>query len=155
MSNVTQHLLIPIDESDQSTRALEYAFTVFPDATVTVLHVLDPSELLGSATMDGSMMATTDAGGMGVNFEELQAQQEETAKEVFDEAREIANAHAAEIKTVSRTGGVSQSIVDYADENNIDHIVIGSHGRTGASRVLLGSVAETVVRRSPLPVTVV
>jgi nucleotide-binding universal stress UspA family protein len=45
--------------------------------------------------------------------------------------------------------------VDYAAEHDIDHIVVGSHGRTGASRILLGSVAETVARRSPVPVTIV
>jgi nucleotide-binding universal stress UspA family protein len=46
-------------------------------------------------------------------------------------------------------------IVTYADENDVDHVVLGSHGRKGLTRVLLGSVAEAVVRRSPVPVTVV
>lgn len=88
-------------------------------------------------------------------MENLRAQQEDTAKGLFEEARELADARDAEVTTVGRTGTVPDLIVEYADENDIDHIVIGSHGRTGAGRVLLGSVAETVVRRSPLPVTVV
>ena len=43
----------------------------------------------------------------------------------------------------------------YAEENDIDHIVVGSHGRGGVSRMLLGSVAETVARRSSVPVTII
>jgi len=45
--------------------------------------------------------------------------------------------------------------VEYAEESDVDHIVIGSHGRSGVSRILLGSVAESVVRRADMPVTVV
>ena len=48
-----------------------------------------------------------------------------------------------------------REIIGFAEDNDVSHIVIGSHGRTGASRVLLGSVAQTVVRRAPTPVTVV
>jgi len=43
----------------------------------------------------------------------------------------------------------------YAEDLDVDHIVMDSHGRSGASRVLLGSVAETVTRRSPVSVTIV
>ena len=49
----------------------------------------------------------------------------------------------------------SANIVEYVETHDVDHVVIGSHGRKGLSRVLLGSVAELVVRRSPVPVTVV
>ena len=50
-------------------------------------------------------------------------------------------------------GKPTRVIVDYAEDEFIDHVVMGSHGRQGVSR-LLGSVAKTVVRRSPVPVTV-
>ncbi len=52
-------------------------------------------------------------------------------------------------------GHPAKAILRYADEHAVDGIVIGSHGREGPARVLLGSVAETVVRRSAVPVTVV
>jgi nucleotide-binding universal stress UspA family protein len=51
-------------------------------------------------------------------------------------------------------GRPAREIVDYADENDIDHVVMGSHGRSGVSRIVLGSVAENVVRKSSVPVTV-
>jgi nucleotide-binding universal stress UspA family protein len=56
---------------------------------------------------------------------------------------------------VTEIGRPSRAIVEYAEEHDIDHIVMGSHGRSGVTRILLGSVAETVVRRSPVPVTIV
>jgi nucleotide-binding universal stress UspA family protein len=49
----------------------------------------------------------------------------------------------------------ARAIVDYAEEHDVAHTVVGSHGRTGVTRVLLGSVAENVMRRAPCPVTVV
>ena len=54
-----------------------------------------------------------------------------------------------------RSGSAPREIVGYAARNAIDMIVIGAHGRTGLSRVLLGSVAEAVMRRAPCPVLVV
>ena len=52
-------------------------------------------------------------------------------------------------------GKPAREIVSYAEKGDVDHIVMGSRGRSGLSRLLLGSVAETVVRRAPTPVTVV
>ena len=58
------------------------------------------------------------------------------------------------LKLVIRVGNPSIEIVDYAKKNNIDLIVIASHGRTGLNRFLLGSVAEKVVRLAQCPVLV-
>jgi len=54
-----------------------------------------------------------------------------------------------------RVGRPARAIEECAEEAAVDHVVIGSHGRDGIARILLGSVAETVVRRSPVPVTAV
>jgi nucleotide-binding universal stress UspA family protein len=59
------------------------------------------------------------------------------------------------VDTTAEVGGPANAIVECAEEESVDHIVTGSHGRSGVTRILLGSVAETVVRRSPVPVTVV
>lgn len=59
------------------------------------------------------------------------------------------------VESVHEVGHPARVIVDYARREDIDHVVIGSHGREGVSRLLLGSVAEKVVRRSPVPITVV
>ncbi|AEH36890.1 universal stress protein [Halopiger xanaduensis] len=140
------HVLVPIDDSSQSTEALEFACSEYPDATITALHVLDPGDFYAATGVEGGTMA---------NYDQLQEHHEERAENLLEGARERAADRGVEIETDHVVGGVSRSIVDYADEHDVDHIVIGSHGRTGASRILLGSVAETVARRSPVPVTIV
>jgi nucleotide-binding universal stress UspA family protein len=55
----------------------------------------------------------------------------------------------------ARTGSPSGEILDYVAENEVDLVVMSTHGRTGLDRVLLGSVAERVLRRSPVPVFIV
>lgn len=139
-----EHVLVPHDGSPQAEGALEHALAEYPDATITVFHVIDPSDTGYSA---GAMLPDFS--------EQWYEQAKEAAAEIFEAARERAADHAGELRTVRELGRPSRKIVDYADENDIDHIVIGSHGRSGVSRILLGSVAETVARRSAVPVTVV
>jgi nucleotide-binding universal stress UspA family protein len=77
------------------------------------------------------------------------------AEDRLEDARERAAEAGVEVATDIDTGRPARTIVDYAEEHDVDGIVMGSHGRDGVARVLLGSVAETVVRRSPIPVTIV
>ncbi|WP_425607774.1 universal stress protein [Natrinema salsiterrestre] len=56
-----------------------------------------------------------------------------------------------EIRTESIDGKADSTIVTYAEEHDVDHIVLGSHGRNGLARYLLGSVAESVARRAHDP----
>jgi nucleotide-binding universal stress UspA family protein len=59
------------------------------------------------------------------------------------------------LKTALLSGRVARHIIDYAREKSVGLIVLGTHGRTGVSRALLGSVAEAVVRLAPCPVLTV
>ncbi|SER10026.1 universal stress protein [Natrinema salaciae] len=143
---MAQHVLVAVDNSDQSTEALEFACTEYPDATITALYVLDPGDFYAVSGIEGTAMA---------NYDEIESHHQERAEGILEDARERATEHGVDLETEHVVGGVSRSIVDYAADNDVDHIVVGSHGRTGASRILLGSVAETVARRSPVPVTIV
>jgi nucleotide-binding universal stress UspA family protein len=60
-----------------------------------------------------------------------------------------------QVETALLTGGVARQIVDYARQKRVGLIVLGTHGRTGVSRAILGSVAEAVVRLAPCPVLTV
>ncbi|NIB99895.1 universal stress protein [Halobacterium sp. R2-5] len=137
-------ILVPVDGSEQSKEALEYALEQFKDADITAINVIDPIEAgyTAQATVPGYS-------------EEWFEQAKESADELFEEAQETADEYGHGLDTTTEVGRPSRAIVDYADENDIDHIVMGSHGRSGVSRILLGSVAESVVRRSPVPVTIV
>ncbi|MFB6266779.1 MAG: universal stress protein [Halodesulfurarchaeum sp.] len=137
-----QTILVPMDRGEQSTRALEYALEAFGEESLVLLHVIDPIEAGYSAT------ATVPG-----YTEEWYDQAKESAQDLFAEARELAG--DVELETATEVGRPSRAIVEYAEEHDVDHIVMGSHGRSGVTRILLGSVAEAVVRRSPVPVTIV
>lgn len=122
-------------------RALEYALEAHPAASITVLHVVgEPSGMMGEATS----IAIDD---------DPQSVAEELSVEVFERAREIAAEHDATVDTEIGLGKPSRAIVNRAAD--YDAVVLGSHSGNLASRLLTGNVAETVFRRSPVPVTVV
>jgi len=137
-------VLVPIDGSKESHQAFEYACeTISPD-TVVLLHVITPSSLY-SHNADPGMYT-----------EAMYEAQKERAEGLFETLRENIDIDPKiKIETIIDVGRPANKIVTFADENDVDHIVMGSKGRDGAARVLLGSVAETVVRRATVPTTVV
>lgn len=135
-------VLVPIDGSDPCLDALEFALEQNDDTEIRLLHVVNP--VMGLY-----------GGDAYYNYEEIIEEGKEAAEELFDEARAIADEHDRELTSEAIVGDPAREIVDYVTEEDIDQVIIGSHGRAGVSRLLLGSVAETVVRRAPVPVTVV
>lgn len=142
---MTRQVLVPIDESEQSTAALEFAVDNYPEATIVALHVIDPSNFPSSGF---------EAGG-ATDFQRFREDYRDRGETLLESATELAAEAGVDLETAIETGRPSKTIVSYAEGNDIDHIVIGSHGRSGASRILLGSVAESVTRRSSVPVTIV
>ena len=138
-----RQILVPHDGGNPADAALSFALREYPDADVTVLHVVEP------------FADHTAAGTEGESADSWQDRAEEIAAGVLDEARAVATDHDADIDTAWEYGRPRHVIVDYIENHPVDHVVVGSHGRGGVSRLILGSVAEAVVRRSPVPVTVV
>ncbi|MFB6228777.1 MAG: universal stress protein [Halobacteriales archaeon] len=136
-----QSVLVPVDGSQQAEEAVDHADSAFPDAEIVLIHVIDP--------IDAGYDPESVVPGYS---EDWYASREERAEELFEETRERMG---REFETTVEVGRPARKIVEYAKAEDIDHIVMGSHGRSGVARILLGSVAETVVRRSPVPVTVV
>ncbi|MFB6122819.1 MAG: universal stress protein [Haloferacaceae archaeon] len=141
---MTEQILVPIDGSEPSKKALDFALEQFPDADVVALTVVDPTDV-GYASIEATPST----------FQKLHEAAREEAERVLDEATDRAAERGRDVRTERVVGAPARAIVDYAEEHDVDQVVVGSHGRTGVTRVLLGSVAETVVRRSPVPVTVV
>ncbi|MFC6903923.1 universal stress protein [Halalkalicoccus tibetensis] len=136
-----QRILVPFDGSDASETALERALEENPDAEITALNVLDSAELAYGGVQGSAAESLTDA-------------QREEAEELLERAEARAADHEGGFRTALEVGSPGEAIVEYANENDIDHIIMGSHGRSGLSRIVVGSVAETVVRNSPLTVTI-
>lgn len=142
-SGMGNTLLVAYDGSPQSTAALNHALSIADGGTVHVLHVLDPREWSGADTV-------------GVYYsEDIHKQTQDRGESLLEEAESIGEAYDATVETALETGSAAGMIVEYADEHGIDHIIMGSHGRRGLSRFLLGSVAERVVKRSPGSVTII
>jgi nucleotide-binding universal stress UspA family protein len=137
---MTKRVLVPTDGSPLSESALEFALSEWPHAAVVLLHVINPVE------------AGLRPGVVPSDSEEWYERAQADAESIFDAAEERFG-RAFERRT--EVGRPSRTIVEVAEEAGVDHVVLGSHGREGVSRILLGSVAEHVVRRSPVPVTVV
>jgi nucleotide-binding universal stress UspA family protein len=155
---MTTHVLVPIDGSPLSSKALEVALTDYPDAEVRVLHVMDPIGS-GFSIVDVMRPKFGDGAPPGSVTEEYWAEwydsSHERAESLFEAAHETAAAYDATVETATEVGDPATEIVAYADEHGSDRIVMGSHGRSGAKRLFLGSVAETVARRAPIPVMIV
>lgn len=137
-------ILVPVDGSEQADEACELVFEEFPDATLVLLHVINPAEASYGAQASVPSFS-----------EEWYEEEKERAETAFADIEQRASEHGVAVEHAVEVGKPSRVIVDFAEEHDIDHIVMGSHGRQGVSRILLGSVAETVMRRSPVPVTVV
>ena len=141
---MADHVLIGINESDPAEQALDYTLAEYPDATITLHHVIEADHPYAPTRTDD----TVD------DFAEYVREYHGTDGGVLERAVRIA-AERENVRTELRTGKVARETVECAEERDVDHVVIGSHGRTGPSRILLGSVAEKIVRRSPVPVTVI
>lgn len=86
------------------------------------------------------------------NLEEALAKGAETGLEKF---RDKHFPGPAKVSVAVLSGDISESLVGYACENHVDLIIMGTHGRKGLERILLGSVAERVLKAAPMPVMVI
>lgn len=134
-----QKILVPMDGSPSSIAALEEALVLAEDldAAIDVLNVRAPDRPLGSAA------STTDA---------ARVEEERAMEDALGEARAIIGDR---LERRTETGEPVRAIIEFAAATSADLIVIGTHGRVGRLRSLVGSIAEGVVRSAPCPVLTV
>lgn len=138
------HVLVPLDGSPLADEALVHALETF-DGRLTVLNVVKP---LDSSMSEGGVLSPDD--------ERLSAARAR-AETLVDRAQRRASAAGRHVDTAVETGDPADTILAYADANDVDHIVMGGHGgaRNELARRLLGTVATAVVSEAPVSVTVV
>lgn len=135
-------LLVPVDGSEHSRRALTEAATEFEADERIVLHVVEPFDVFS---------VTEEA----VWDEAYMDKREREAAALLEEYKALADELGVSIRTELVRGSPAREIIRAVDEYAVDHVVMGSRGRTGVGRVVLGSVAETVAERSPVSVTII
>ncbi len=135
-------VVVPTDFSDHSLRALPYAvgFAEQFGARLALVYVLEPS------------LQLSDIAWVGVDERAVDADHMSHARASLDHlARErVPDEIACETHVLH--GHPVDAIVEFASESGADLIVMATHGRSGLSHVLMGSIAENVVRRAPCPV---
>lgn len=145
-----KHLVVAVDGSNTSLNALRHAadLAVTGGARLTLVTVANPSEYMTLAPeflQHESYEAAAIAGG-----NEVLAEAGVAAK-----AAGVADVHTHLLVASKGAKEMAQELVDYADGNGADLIVIGTHGRSGLMHLLMGSFAETVMRQSHLPLLVI
>lgn len=141
-----KRIMVSVDGSDTSNRGLKEAINLAKDqqATLAIAHVIDIVVSFGAGQFPQTYVEAT----------------RELARRTIEEARETAHAAGieAEIQSVEiLTSGyhVGDTVAQLARDWKADLLVVGTHGRRGVSRLLIGSVAERIVRVSPCPLLLV
>jgi nucleotide-binding universal stress UspA family protein len=157
---MSRHVLVAMGATETSENALEYALQEYPDAAISVVHVTgtsDPFGLFGDRDPEEYMVPECEFDlddevmPDGNAFNRAQRRRAERA---FERACELSDEYGREIEPVVRSGEPVEEIVDYAEEQDVDHVVIADH-RPTELRPLLRSVSESVARNAGAPVTMV
>jgi len=137
------HILVPTDGSDGTAQALDHALDIAAtrEAKIHALSVVDRRLYLAAGEEQKP---------------ELKATMEEDAHEAVEAIAEAAAEAGVECTTTVRDGIPYRAILDYAEESDVDLIVMGTHGRSGRDKLAnLGSVTERVVENTDVPILVV
>jgi len=143
-ANIFKKILIATDGSENAQKAAAYGIDIAKatGAEVSALYVVT-TEHAGTAR---SVMGWTDA------FEEYLANKGGVATGYVEK---LGNEAGVKVEPVYLKGVPAEKILEYAEESDIDLIVMGTQGLTGVQRFLIGSVAENVLRHSKVPVMIV
>ena len=134
-------ILVPTDLSEFSLAAIDYARSLANvyDATIYLVHAVDVVPVVSYPTIDFTL--------------ETSLQDEaERGREILEQFASRYLGDVEQVTAVVRRGVAYDEIMRLVNEEAIDLIVMATHGRTGLPHMIMGSVAEKVVRHSPVPV---
>lgn len=140
-----EKILVPIDFSEGSKAAAEYALKLAGQfqASVTFLHIWEYPYYVGNEVM---LQVPGQTAQTIIEFAKANAEREMKDFQVNMEKEGV------QVHEVIRGGFIDKEIIDCADKEKFDLIVMGTHGRRGLSRMFLGSVAEKIIRHAHCPV---
>ena len=141
-----QKILIPLDGSDLAERSLEHAKAIAQGCNVADVIVFRVIEPLSTQTLS----ALAEAGGDSVGKARERNQQD--AKDYVSKVKNNLRTQGITSQAVTVEGRAADEILSYTGKNNVDLIIMSTHGRSGLSHFFFGSVAEKVSRHSRIPV---
>ena len=131
-----RELLVPTDGSEAATHAVDWGLT---------LAAIDDGRIHALYSVDTGRFAGGELAGV---YDSLEA----TGEAALDGIREQAGEAGVDVTATIGTGPAARVIRTYSDEHGVDLIVMGTHGRSGVERYLIGSVTESIVRHASVPV---
>jgi nucleotide-binding universal stress UspA family protein len=142
--NIFKRILVATDGSENAEKAASYGINIakITGAEVHALYVISTQNAVTPRTVTG----------WGEAVEEYL---ENKGKVAIEKVKKMGKDAGVKIEPVFLRGIPADKVLEYAEENNIDLIVMGTQGLTGIKKFLIGSVAENVVRHSKIPVMVI
>jgi len=148
-------ILIAIDGTTIAEHAAAYGFDIARkfNALVGLVNIIEPA-LLPPLASSGDPIMGLPTEGLGIESVELLDIQKNTSEDIINSViKKLAG--DLEVAHFNEFGSTADGIIKCSKEFDADLIVIGTHGRSGFDRLLMGSVAEHVIRHSEIPVLVV
>jgi len=142
MENQINKILVPVDFSDYSKSSLKYAvnFSKYFKAEMILIYVVEP------------VIYPPDFSMGQIAIPSVNSEWDQRAREELDKLAKSEIPGDVKVKTIIKTGKPFLEIIETAEEEDIDLIIIATHGHSGVEHILFGSTAEKVVRKAPCPV---
>jgi nucleotide-binding universal stress UspA family protein len=141
-----QKILIPLDGSEPGECSLEHAKAIAQGCNVADVIIFRVIEPLSTQTLSALAEAGDDS------IRRVREQNEHDAKDYVLKVENKLKTQGIATRAVTVEGTAADEILSYAEKNNVDLIVMSTHGRSGLSRFFFGSVAEKVSRHSRVPI---
>ncbi len=146
-------ILVPVDFTPVTEKVISTAVELGKcfSSEIHLLYVVEPYEYPFVATADGILVPPEDL----TVLEEVNERLKKDASEQIKKYEEKVRSEGCYVSSHILEGEPFEEILDFADRNSVDLIIVGAHGKSGLRRLLIGSVSEKVVRKSKVPVLVV
>ena len=144
-----RNILVPLDGSELAECSLSHAKAIAKGCNASELTVFRVVEPLSANTMSALSEARDGL------VEKLEYDNKKDAQDYISKLENRLKAEGFPARGVTTNGRASDEIMNYSQKNNVDLIVMSTHGRSGISRFYFGSIAEKVSRHSPIPVLMV
>jgi nucleotide-binding universal stress UspA family protein len=144
---VLKKILVPVDGSEPSWRALQYAAEIGTkfESELSIVHIIQPFYNAGLLSLP------IDSGLLAMQIDDMK----KNAESILESAKEKLATYPVKVTAKTETGHPSERILKAAEEMGCDAIVIGSRGLSGIAEFVLGSVSSNVSQYAKIPVLIV